>query len=34
MSSLGISTPSFSKAPVARSQNVPLPYDCNGTIHA
>jgi hypothetical protein len=33
MSSLGISTPSFSKAPIARSRNVPLPYDCNGTIH-
>ena len=33
MSSLGISTPSFSKAPVVCSRNVPLPYDCNGTIH-
>jgi hypothetical protein len=32
MSSLGISTPSFSKAPMARS-NVPLPYNCHGTIH-
>jgi hypothetical protein len=33
MNSLGISTPSFSKAPMARSRNVPLPYNCDGTVH-
>ena len=33
MSSLGISTPSFFKAPMAHSQNVPLPYNYNDTIH-
>jgi hypothetical protein len=33
MSSLGISTPSFSKVPMAHSRNVPLPLNCNSTIH-
>ncbi|KIM71746.1 hypothetical protein PILCRDRAFT_8709 [Piloderma croceum F 1598] len=29
LSSLGMSTPSFSKAPMSRSRNTPLPYNCN-----
>jgi hypothetical protein len=32
LSSLGMSTPSFSKAPMSHSRNVPLPFDCDGTV--
>jgi hypothetical protein len=32
LSSLGMSTPSFSKAPMSRSRNAPLPYNCDGTV--